>query len=372
MGGGVIGCSLAWELACRGVEVVLLEAEQELATGASGSNSGILHTGFDSSPGELETRMILRSGELRELRLSEAGVPVMRCGARMVADDDAGREALGALAANAARNGVSCELLAGGELLIPGEAVIDPAHLTASLASGCLAAGGTLRLGALVTALHSSTETIGLELAGGGRLHVGAVANCAGLRADEIAGMAGGRPFEIYPRKGEFLVFDQPPGAPLEEILLPVPSAAGKGVLVFPTIDGHVIAGPTARERSDKGDWSVEPDAAELILAKASSMFEPLAGAEPIAAYAGLRPAGRGVNYVIEQSTGIARMVNVAAIRSTGLSAAFGIAEHAAGLLARASGIALGERRPTHPGSAAGGPPWWRSAAQRSARAPRP
>ena len=72
IGGGVVGCAVAHALARRGVEVVLLEAELGLALGASGSNSGILHTGFDSTPGELETRLIVRSAELREELLDEA------------------------------------------------------------------------------------------------------------------------------------------------------------------------------------------------------------------------------------------------------------------------------------------------------------
>ena len=67
----------------RGVESLLLEAETGLALGASGTNSGILHIGFDSSPGELETRLILRAAELREQLLGDLGVPVLRCGARL-------------------------------------------------------------------------------------------------------------------------------------------------------------------------------------------------------------------------------------------------------------------------------------------------
>ena len=74
--------------------------------------------------------------------------------------------------------------------------------------------------------------------------------------------MAGDDSFEIYPRKGEFLVFDPPGGRPLEQILLPVPTARTKGVLVFPTLDGKVVAGPTAVDQEDKDDWSVRPEAA--------------------------------------------------------------------------------------------------------------
>ena len=64
---------------------VLLEAEPGLALAASGTNSGILHTGFDSKPGELETRLILRSAALREELMDELGVPVWRCGALLCA-----------------------------------------------------------------------------------------------------------------------------------------------------------------------------------------------------------------------------------------------------------------------------------------------
>ena len=78
-----------------------------------------------------------------------------------------------------------------------------------------------------------------------------------------------------------------------------MPTKRTKGVLVFPTIDGKVVAGPTAVDQEDPGDWSVRPQAREEILPKAVAMFPPLAGAEPIFAYAGLRPAGRGVNYLI-------------------------------------------------------------------------
>ena len=81
IGGGVVGAALIHALARRGVAAVLLEAEAELALGASGTNSGILHTGFDSTPGELETRLILRSAQLRDAVLDELGVPVLRCGA---------------------------------------------------------------------------------------------------------------------------------------------------------------------------------------------------------------------------------------------------------------------------------------------------
>jgi len=147
-----------------------------------------------------------------------------------------------------------------------------------------------------------------------------------------------------------------------------VPSALGKGVLVFPTIDRQIIAGPTAREREDKDDWSVEDDAAELIMARARRSYPALERATPVGAYAGLRPAGREANYVIEPSRALPGLIHVAAIRSTGLSASLGIGEHVAGLLAEQGAFERGDVRalPTPAGAVAAGP-WWERAARHHA-----
>jgi glycerol-3-phosphate dehydrogenase len=108
----------------------------------------------------------------------------------------------------------------------------------------------------------------------------------------------------------------------------------------------------------------VRPDAPAEIVAKASALFPPLADAEPVLAYAGLRPAGLGVNYVIGPSPACDRLLNVAAIRSTGLSASLGIAERVANLV-RAFGVKLGPERDLVPGPMpALHEPWWRRAAE--------
>ncbi len=340
VGGGVVGCAVALALARRGLEVELLEAEPELALAASGTNSGILHTGFDSTPGELETELILRSAALRDSVLETLGVPVLRCGALM-------RDAPQHVEERARENGVEVRRLPDGALEVPGEAVTDPVAYALALAAAAERAGARVRTGVRV-----EDDLPGHEL----------VVNCAGLHADEVARAFGDESFAVYPRKGEFLVFD----VPVERILLPVPTTRTKGVLVFPTLDGRSVAGPTAVDLADKHDWSVRAEAREEVLAKAEAMHPPLAGAEPIAVYAGLRPAGVGANYVIGRSAASPRLVNVAAIRSTGLTASLGIAEHVAGLVAPGAPVAPLERGDPTPLAGE----WWRRTAAFRAVAP--
>jgi glycerol-3-phosphate dehydrogenase len=359
IGGGVVGAALLHALARRGVDAVLLEAEPELALGASGTNSGILHTGFDSSPGELETRLIVRSAELRDEMLEQLGVPALRCGAVLVPQTEDEASTVAAMLEPARRNGAAVVLRDDGALAVPGEAVTDPVAYTLSLASAASGAGASVRTGARVEAIAREPERLVLRLADGEQLTCRVAVNCAGLHADDVARMAGDDSFEIYPRKGEFFVFGPPDGRPLEHILLPVPTKRTKGVLVFPTVDGQMIAGPTAHDQEDKADWSVRDEAWDEVMPKARRMLPGLEGAEPVAAYAGLRPAGRGVNYLIGPSAACPGLINVAAIRSTGLTASLGIAEHVVGLLAE-QGLALWPDRPLPPGAKpvpAG--PWW-------------
>ena len=77
IGAGVVGSGVSLELARRNVKVALLEAEPEPGLAASGTNSGILHTGFDSTPGELETALILSSARLRDEITAALGIPTL-------------------------------------------------------------------------------------------------------------------------------------------------------------------------------------------------------------------------------------------------------------------------------------------------------
>ena len=249
IGGGVVGAAVLYTLAHRGIDATLLEADNALAYGASGTNSGVLHTGFDSTPGELETALILRAATLRDRVLDALNIPVLRCGAELLPRTDTERTTVAKLAENAQRNGVSVHLRENdGALLVPGESVTDPVAYTVALADAAVRAGATVKTNAAVEGIDQDADGLTLHLADGERLTCLIAVNCAGLHADTIARLVGDDSFEIYPRKGEFFVFELPAGATLDRILLPVPTPRTKGVLVFPT--------STARSSPDPLRWT--------------------------------------------------------------------------------------------------------------------
>jgi glycerol-3-phosphate dehydrogenase len=371
IGGGVIGSSVALALARRDVDVTLLEAEAELCLAASATNSGILHTGFDSLPGKLETEMIVRAGRLRDELLDGLGIPVLRTGALLRPSDERERAAVVELAAGAQANGIAVELAGDGSLVVPGESVTDPVAYTLAVAAAAERAGARIATGAWIDGIRSDGDELVLTSDGQMVARGAAVVNCAGLHADDVARAVGDERFRIFPRKGEFFVFDPPAGLELSHVLLPVPSVKTKGVLVFPTTDGKIVAGPTAHDQEDKRDWSVRPGALDAVRAGAARLLPELEQLEPLASYAGLRPAGDGVNYVIERSPACPRLVHAAAIRSTGLSSSPAVAERLCGLIEEI-GVRMGAQQPLRrgePAQRAG--PWWRRAAEHWAVAAR-
>jgi glycerol-3-phosphate dehydrogenase len=142
-------------------------------------------------------------------------------------------------------------------------------------------------------------------------------------------------------------VFDKLARPLLRSILLPVPTARSKGVLVAPTVYGNVLLGPTAEDVADRSEVATTGPGLESLLAAGHRILPGLAGEEVTATYAGLRAATEHSDYVISVDAG-RQYTCVAGIRSTGLSASLGIAEHVVASLGEA-GLVLRPRL--------GGPP---------------
>ena len=117
----------------------------------------------------------------------------------------------------------------------------------------------------------------------------------------------------------------------LGSIILPVPTARTKGVVITRTAYGNLLVGPTAEDQEDRRLATVERETLQGLMAAGERMLPGLAGMEVTTAYAGLRPATQFKDYQIE-AVAERRWITVGGIRSTGLTGALGIARHVRGL----------------------------------------
>jgi len=364
VGAGLVGAAVAYDLRRAGHAVVVLEREQELAAGASRSNSGVLHTGFDSPPGTFETQMIRHQAQRWLPIFDELNIPYRVPGALLLAHNESEVRQLAGIAEKAALNGVMTKELneaatkaaephshALASLSIPGEAITDPYEVVTRLLYGT-----EVHLGWTVKGIEPTEPEGGVRVWGPkGEFRAQFAVNCAGLFADEL----GNNDFTITPRRGEFVVFEAGTAPLAQHILLPIPTAFTKGVLVFPTLYGSLCAGPTAEDQLDKDDWTPNADALPKLHRQACEVLPILETRTVVDAWAGLRPVGHPHNYYCQFSARIPHLLHLAGIRSTGLSACLGLAAWTLDQLRR-QGLRTGTPRPEMtPPPPSSGEPWW-------------
>lgn len=144
------------------------------------------------------------------------------------------------------------------------------------------------------------------------------------------------------------MVFDKSACDLVNAIILPVPSPTTKGVVLTRTIFGNLLLGPTAEEQTDRDRARVEGEVLRKLFETGSAMLPGLAGHAITATYAGLRPATGFKDYRISAEPG-RNWIGVNGIRSTGPTAALGIAAHVERIFTRHFGDLPGAGRVTAP-----------------------
>jgi glycerol-3-phosphate dehydrogenase len=348
IGGGVVGCAVARLLSLHDLDVALIEAGADVGAGTSKANTAILHTGFDATPGSIESRLVARGYALLRDYAPTVGVSVEATGALLVAWDDEQADRLPALAEKAAANGYErTELVDVAEvyerephlgpgatagMVVPDEHLIDPWSTPIAFALQAVANGCQIMLNRRVTACNVGRETTELTTTtpAGTDVIVATryVVNAAGLHGDTVHRLFGLDGFTIRPRRGELIVFDKLARPLLHGTVLPVPTAHTKGVLVAPTVFGNIVLGPTADDIDDRNATGSTGAGISTLLDKGRRIVPSLIDEEVTAVYAGLRAATEHSDYQISTEAG-ARYVGLGGIRSTGLTASMALAEEA-------------------------------------------
>ncbi|NHN89002.1 NAD(P)/FAD-dependent oxidoreductase [Acetobacter conturbans] len=346
IGGGVVGCAMFRACVLAGARTVLLEKGGDLLEGASKANSAILHTGFDATPDTLEVTCMQRGYALYRDICENMNLSVMKTGAMVAAWSADDIACFPAIMDKAARNGVPVKQLDAqqarlrepalskdvrGAVLVEEEHLIDPWSAPLAYARQAVENGGTHLCRARVESGVREGNVWRLDVAGKPAVRARVVINCAGNHGDLVEAIARPSPFTITPRKGQFVVFDKTASDLFRTIILPVPTALTKGVVVTRTVFGNVLVGPTAEPQTEREFPTVEHDALEKLREAAFRIIPALRDHDVTTAYAGLRPATQFSDYQIE-ALPTDGWITVGGIRSTGLTGALGIAEHVVGL----------------------------------------
>ena len=356
IGAGIVGAAIARELAGYQLSVALIEARGDVGDVTSKANTALLHTGYDATPGTLESQLVRRGYELLSEYATRTGIPVERTGALLVAwsrtnstrsrpPRQGEAQRLRALPDHRRRRGLPPAAPSrnggAGALTVPDESIICTWTASLALATDARLRGTELLLDHRVDRVEAGSEHTVLHTTGG-EVRARYVVNAAGLGSDTIDGLFGHKRFTVTPRRGELLVFDKLSRPLVNRIVLAVPTKLGKGVLISPTIYGNVMLGPTAENLTDKTATATSEDGLEFLLGKGKTLMPRLLEEEVTATYAGLRATIDHNDYLIEIDRA-QRYVLVAGIRSTGLTSGMAVAEYVRDQLADA-GLVLTPR----------------------------
>ena len=347
VGAGVVGCALAYRLSQHRVRVLVVDKNYDVGEGTSKGNSAIIHTGFDATPGTLESQLVTRASHEWPQLVEKLKVPFDPVSAILLAADEEQARQLPKLHDKALANGVDdVEMWSAkrvrevepqvskevqGGLYVPRESIVDPFAVSIAYAEVALANGTDFLLGAEVVGIEDCGGPTKTLVAGGGhRVRCRIVVNVAGLGSREVADLYGGRPFDINPRRGQFLLFDRNLRHLVNHILLPVPTEKTKGKLVSPTIFGNILAGPTAEDLPlGEAEATCTTVGGLSEVSEAATRFCPfLAMHRPIATYAGLRCNCQQGSYQVFLNDTHPGIVTVTGVRSTGLTSSPAFADY--------------------------------------------
>lgn len=353
IGCGVIGAATAYALAKTDVKTLILEAENDVAAGTTKANSAILHAGYDPEEGTLMARLNVQGVAMAKEICEKLDVPRRQCGSLVLAFDEQDAAHVETLYHRGIANGVpGLEVLSGEEvrrrepnlsekvvsaLWAPSAAIVSPWEFALAMAECAVVNGAKLQRNARVTSIDK-TEKGWLLHTTAGDFEAAYIVNAAGVFSDKVHNMVAEPTFTIKPGRGQYYLLDKSEGSRVNTVIFQCPSAVGKGVLVAPTVHGNCIVGPSA-EPVVGDDTATDSKGLTSVAAAARKSVPNVDLRASIRNFAGVRAASDRADFIIEFAA--PGFLDLAGIKSPGLSAAPAIGEEAVRLL-REQGLNAG------------------------------
>ncbi len=355
IGGGITGCAIARELSKFAGKTMLLEAREDLARGASGANSGIVHAGYDPVPGSLMAKYNVKGCAMYPELAEKLHFPYKNIGSYVLAFSEAEMKTVQALYDRGIENGVpDMEIISGdearkgdpnlseevvGALYAKTAGIVSPYEATIAFAENAADNGVEFKLAERVEAI-CKTETGFKVVTDKNEYEAACVINAAGREAGKISEMAGAETIEVIERKGEYTLYDRNLGGFVSKVMFQCPNEDGKGILVSPTAEGNLLLGPNSIPLKDdeKGNTATTAAGQAQIFNQGRKTCPNLPFGGAITGFAGIR-AVSGKDFIIGPSEKVEGFIQVAGICSPGLTSAPAIAEDVAQMALKAAGL---------------------------------
>lgn len=360
IGAGVIGLSIARELAMAGHEVVILDASSRYGEGISSRSSEVIHAGLYYPTGSLKARLCVQGREMLYTYCKERGIAHRRIGKLVVATEADQIPRLQAIAERARENGVkeltlldahqvrSMEpaLQCHGALHVSVTGIIDSHELMTAFLGDAENHGAVLSRMSQVKSLSPTEGGIRLNIHDKGsdmQLTARHVIIAAGLESPSLTTelcVAGGCKRQI-PRaryaKGNYFAYTGK--TPFERLIYPLPVPGGLGIHLTLDLGGQARFGPDV-QWINLPDYTVDESRRPHFIRAIRTYWPDIDESRLQPAYAGIRPkivpeGAEAADFAIwgPNDLGIAGVVTLLGIESPGLTSSMAIAWYVRNLL---------------------------------------
>ena len=338
IGAGVIGASIARELAKYEIKTLVLEKNSDVGDETSSANSAIVHSGYDPHPGTLKAELNVLGNDMFSKLCEDLDVEFKRIGSLTVATNLEEADYLSELYKNGLDNGVEVEMVCQGKLremepFITKKAIkalyaktsgiVNPFELVVALMENAIDNGVELHLEEKVINIKNENNLYVVKT-DKTQYNAKVVVNCAGVNSDVINNFISDNKETIIPRKGEYYVLDHFPSNYVKHTLFSVPSSKGKGVLVSPTTHGNYLIGPSSEFVGDKEDKTTDSMTLKEVINQAYRLVDNIPMQHVIRQFSGLRAYHQSNDFVINCPKD--GFINMLGIQSPGLASSPAIA----------------------------------------------
>ncbi len=358
IGCGVTGAACAYSLSRYDLSLCIIDRSNDVANGTSKANSAIIHAGYDPAPGTLMAKLNIEGNAMAGDICEKLDVPFKRIGSLVLGFNEGDKSHLQKLYERGLANGVpGIRLLDAdevkamepniaenvvGALYAPSAGVISPWEYTLAMAETAVKNG---------TELHLCTRAEAIEpIEGGYRVKTNKgdfeakyVISAVGVDAEEVRSMLEQPDYKIVPTRGQYYLLDKSEGDIVSHVIFQCPDEKGKGVLVSPTVHGNLIVGPDA-EKTARDDTGVSSEGLGKIAATARRSVPALNVRANIRNFAGVRANSNRDEFIISESAAFPHFIDLAGIKSPGLSAAPAIGEYVAEMIRSGGVLSFTER----------------------------
>ena len=355
IGGGVIGSAIIRYLSLYNMKTLLVEKEEDISSGTTKANSGIVHAGYDPEPGTLKAKLNVKGAKMIKEESGKLHFDYKVNGAMVVSFSPNDDYKIDELFERGIKNGVEdMEIISGDEarrlepnlsenitkcLYLKSSAIVCPFSLTQALSENAYENGAEFKFNTKVETIERIEDGYRIKTDNGLIITSNAVINAAGVYGDTINNMVSEKKLHITPRRGSYMLFDNETQGMFNSTIFQLPSSKGKGVLVTPTVHGNLMIGPNSVDIPDKDDTSTTAFDLDYISKEALRTSPSIPFRKVITSFSGLRAHEDSGDFIVGEAEDAPGFFNATGIESPGLSSSLSIGEMVARMVADRLGI---------------------------------